>query len=530
MSSKNHDSPKKKRSPCTRFWSGELDLIKKYFNGATIDGIEHVTEGKSRVRRVVWALILLASLGVCLFFLIGHFTNFSRKPTSTTLNVIRPEKGLAFPAVTFCNLNPVSRSYAETNHLESFIEYYLRSPNRFFESNRSQCEDIIDEFDPDDTRFTIDEVFRSGGQKLDNLVLSCQFVINSTTTIDCSNSLTTVVTEIGLCYSFNYIVNNPVDTFINLNGHNYGLKVTLNITQSDYIVSPDRDAGAIVTVHERDTLPDPVEKGLAILPGTHARIGISIRQFIDSTGKGECRDPDSSHPVFPDLRYSPSGCRIDTLYQMITNDSSCNCVEFRTELLDRIYSSERNCTLTDLCCLERVKDTIGSLTQCPPSCDQTFYDPVISYSQFPFTRLAEDLSAFTGDSVQKIQDDLLTFSVFFTDLYVQNSETIISYGPRELVADIGGTLGLFLGASVITFMEIIILFYDELKAICCSSRKVRKGWDTFEMKALRSRMEEDEKDDADEDTPGPDSHGDEEVLQKKEEKEKDKESVKTSSV
>lgn len=531
MSDDTH-SPKKKRSPCTRFLTGELDLIKKYFNRATIDGIEHVTEGRSRVRRIVWALILLGSLGVCLFFLIGHFSNFAKKPTSTTLNIVKPDEGLPFPAVTFCNLNPVSRSYAESQNLESFLSFYLTPFNNLFESSRNQCESIVDRIDPDSAMLTIDEVFRSGGDRLEKLVASCQFITNSTTTVDCTDKLIPVVTELGLCYSFNYIVNSPDETLIQLNGNTVGLKVTLNISQNDYIASLDHDAGAIVTIHERDTLPDPVARGLTIPPGMNARIGISLRRFIDDTGKGDCREPASSHDLFPDLKYSPSGCRINALYRNITDDTSCNCIEYSTEVLDRIYASERNCTLSDICCLEEVKDYVKVSAVCPPSCDQTYYDPVISYSKFPYNRLASELSAFTGNSAEDIDNNLLSFTVYFTDLYVQHSETIISYGPRELIADIGGTLGLFLGASVITFMEILILFYDELKALCCASRKVRKGWDKFEMKVLRSRIEEREGS-----TPVPESDNDEtndrKALQKEDDKKQEedkKQEVKTSSV
>ena len=494
MSSSGNGRPKRKpsRSPCNRFLSLELNYVKKYFKTATIDGIEHVTEGKSVIRRVMWALVLFVSLGVCLYFLFEHGMNFADRPTSTTVRVGRPIEGLPFPAVTVCNMNPVSKSFAEEHGISSFLRFFFGSGSNFFQRNSGRCESIVDNAGLADSTLSFDRLFREGSGSADVFIQSCTFSVNGTSSIDCQGDTTPVLTEFGLCHTFNgFSASELPDTFFQLSGSKYGLRMIVNISQDDYIASLDSDAGIVVTVHDRHSFPDPFEKGVAVGPGNHARIGISSRRIVDKSGKGDCVESTSLHPEFANLRYTTSGCRANARHNYLVNDSNCNCVEFYNPLLENSFdTAERNCTLADACCIAAADFTIESGVNCPPPCDYSSFDQLVSYSKFPFDRDLNEYSEIAGLDVERIEDDLVSFNVYFSDLYVQHSETVISYGPRLLIADIGGTLGLFLGASIVSFLEIIVLFYDEIKACCCVNKKVRKGWDKFELKFVPGSREE----------------------------------------
>ncbi len=479
-------SENKRKSPCYKFFSYEFQYVKKYFSSASIDGIDHVTEGKSIVRRIVWALILLISLCACVYFLYEHGKDFADKPTSTTLNIVRPKEGIPFPAVTVCNLNPVSKSYAEEYNVSSFLTFFLTA-SEFFEQNVSDCEAIVEGAGLADSTLTFDEIFRSGASPRKDFIRNCVFSLNGTTTRNCDDFLTSIVTSLGLCHTFNSITSNQSDSFFQVGGSKYGLRMYLNISQNDYIASFDDDAGIIVSVHDRHTFPNPFEKGISVAPGRHAKIGITAKRTVDKTNKGNCLKGNSLHSLIPDVEYSTSGCRANARYEHISDDNNCNCIEYRTPLLSEELASERNCTLADTCCIAEADYFVESTVECPPPCDFITYDTTVSYSKFPYRAAAEEYSSFNGVDMETIDDDLLSFNVYYSDLYMEHAETIVSYGPRLLVADIGGTLGLFLGASIISFMELVILFYDEIKGVCCSSKKVRKGWSEFELKVMHPR-------------------------------------------
>ena len=485
-SGEERSASKTKRNPCHKFLSYELGYVKKYFKTASIDGIDHVREGKSIIRRIVWASILLISLGACLYFLIEHGSDFVSRPTSTSLNIVRSREGLAFPAVTVCNLNPVSRSYAEQQNISSFLSFFLVS-SEFFEQDTDDCAAILEKAGVSDSTLTFDEIFRGGATPRDEFILSCTFSLNSTASSSCKGALTPIITDYGLCHTFNSISNDQADSFFQVSGSKYGLRMIVNITQDDYIASMDNDAGIVVSVHNRHTFPNPFEKGISIPPGRHARIAVTSSRTVDKTKKGNCLESDTIHSLLPDIEYSTSGCRANARYEHISNDSNCNCVEYRTPLLGEQLASERDCTLADACCIAETDYFVETTVTCPPPCDFTTFDATVSYSKFPSNMAAEAYSLVNDVDTETIDDDLVSFNVYFSDLYFQHAETVISYGPRSLVADIGGTLGLFLGASIISFMELVILFYDELKGVCCSSKKVRNGWEKFEMKPRRKK-------------------------------------------
>ena len=51
------------------------------------------------------------------------------------------------------------------------------------------------------------------------------------------------------------------------------------------------------------------------------------------------------------------------------------------------------------------------------------------------------------------------------DLHITSQTTYYTYMFQDFLADIGGQLGLFLGISLISIVEVLVLVLDELKAL-----------------------------------------------------------------
>ena len=483
MSSENKDSDRS--SCCSR--KGKCvykdEYARKWLNNASIDGLDHVVEGKSNIRRIMWMLILVISASVCLYTIVDHFVIFFGKPTATTVNIETKDNGLPFPAVTVCNLNPVLLSYAEENNITEFLEVFLNPSFQPFVRDRegSNCNNFLESLGLTNSTLTLNEVYNDGGNEVGNFIIACQFNENRTISEDCKDELQPVLTEFGLCYTFNSIRNKKADRFIRSPGRRNSLRLSINITQHEYLSSSNGEAGVLVSVHHRNDFAEPLENGIAVAPGQSAWIGLSAQEINDNTGLGKCENTNKDLEFLPDLDYSISACQTNAKYTYISRDDTCNCLENADPNESVAHSRERNCTLSDICCIIESYLIEETSSTCPPPCNYFTYHTSTSYSKYPSVQLQDNLIAILNTSSDNIENNILSVNVYFQDLYVMKSDTVLSYSPTTLLADIGGLLGLLLGASIISILEIIILLLDEIKRICCPN-KVRKKIEEFELK------------------------------------------------
>ncbi len=112
------------------------------------------------------------------------------------------------------------------------------------------------------------------------------------------------------------------------------------------------------------------------------------------------------------------------------------------------------------------KDTVfkNCKNECPLECDSSRFILKRSFSRYPTPRYADNLinSTFLKNiflnyksNTSLIHSSLLSFGVYYSDLIYTEINQLEKYSPFDLICNIGGTLGLFIGASVLSFFEII---------------------------------------------------------------------------
>lgn len=125
---------------------------------------------------------------------------------------------------------------------------------------------------------------------------------------------------------------------------------------------------------------------------------------------------------------------------------------------------------------------IGSICgkECPLECDSVVYNLYTSQSEYPSKVYANSLmnnpiimGKFASNNVSMSYDTLkramLQITVFYGNLGYQQFDEKQKYKFEDLVSGIGGTLGLFLGMSFLSFAEIL----DILLQICFHKAKKR---------------------------------------------------------
>lgn len=269
--------------------------------------------------------------------------------------------------------------------------------------------------------------------------------------------------------------------------------------------------GVRVIIHPENTTPFPFTEGYDVPPNFSASFAIRARKNIrigpphgqctntnpfspDSQKKyrviecqrmcvqkkilDECNCLDSSFPILSNV--TAKFCRQDDIFpEICTVKASPVCMEIMLKAYERIKCSQRvqrsvliNAT------------NIFYQCSCHPACNETSYDISYSLSKWPTPTYESDstfveiflLENFTMPSKtidfmneiqyeerQKIMEEFLRLNVYVADSNVMKTEESPEYTINQLVSDIGGQAGLWIGMSVITVAEILSVLFSLFK-------------------------------------------------------------------
>lgn len=111
---------------------------------------------------------------------------------------------------------------------------------------------------------------------------------------------------------------------------------------------------------------------------------------------------------------------------------------------------------------------------CPLECESITYNVNAFFAQYPSRNYANALAQnptiqtkFTTNNVtyESLKSNMAQLSVYYGDLGYEKYDEIEDMSWIDLISSIGGTLGLFLGMSFLSFVELVdvvlqILFYS----------------------------------------------------------------------
>lgn len=438
--------PTTKRGQCNQSylqWISNRKRFSEWLDDTTIHGTVHVFKSKSLFRRLLWTVIFVSAVGICLYTIVDQIYKFANFPSSTTITLAMSQEGLEFPAVTLCNINLVQRTAAETNHIADLIHVY-QTPHNCSLSNCSN--------EP------LRNVLFNVRQPLDEFVRRCVFIGHvgeRETIISCS--FVPTLTDYGYCYTFNGD-ESSAKLYVRNTGSRYGLHLVLNINQSENLPI-SLESGVRVAIHPRGEPPEPEDKGIAVAPQRSAYIGLRKTRVEDTSTSGNC-----DHPCLNFFqKYSLAACRLNHYYRMVAKNCECIAQVNDTQMVHNLcnvndyipnLSSLRNCTVCDSCCMIQQAFISSSSDVCRSPCVFTAFEFTTSYSAHLLDADAMELAEQSNVNIAQVQNDLLSISVFFEEIYEKTISTKDSFTFSTLLARIGGNLGLFLGASIISMLEL----------------------------------------------------------------------------
>ena len=416
-----------------------------YAENHTIGGLRNVLLGDSIIRRLAWLVVLLICLAATGYALRNNFKKLINRPTSTTISTFTPTT-LDFPAVTVCNLNIFSATLAKGNEIPSAIA----DLRRMFDGDNKTCYNILSMYTDLETTDYRDLIKISP----QDLISRCRFGGEECNIL---SDFEPIVTHLGVCFTFNSGKSGKPIRKVNNAGVRNGLQLQLKVNQSDYIATFAGDAGIKVAVHPQSEPPLPDELGIAVPPGNNAFISFRKRTVGDDTGINCRQAHDISDWNFLQMNYSQAACLTDSFLTRVADNCKCIVTDvYFDRPTSGPYKQEEVCNFANICCnFEQYSTPIK--TPCVPACNFDEY-PVAtaSYSLFPANYKEQSTPELNGD-------DSASANIFFETMTVETQQTEFSYGFEEFFAELGGHLGLFIGANIICIFEIFFFVYDAIK-------------------------------------------------------------------
>jgi hypothetical protein len=461
--------------------SNLIFMIKKTIHEWIDDGTAHILLNIPRVGQIILQIayisVFIISATYCVFSVWISFHKYFQFDSITSIEIVT-ENPVNFPAVTFCNINKLNATLAET-----FLNGALNEENNIFNIEdyvneyHSYLYDITDYFRLKVLSIQNDEHRRSIGFELKDMLLQCNF---NWISCDADDFTYFFDNTYGNCFTFN---SKNETNQSRLPGPNYGLSVDFFVGDPDIHSKYEFAYGIIVIVHNQTA--KPILNSDRTLASTGAETDLKIsRNFISKLGPpyGYCvRNGDDLDSEFYDhivndmhMPYTQEQCYELCLQKQVLENCGCGSNWFD------LFANSSYCTNINIKCVVDIVSLIISnnnseanndcLKKCPLACETVEYKIKTSRSTYP-TPWSQDLISKhsiiknSGMSPEKIDKAISRIHVYYESMtYTKITETK-SLTALTLFSQIGGTLGLCLGISILSFVKLFGLIISILNIL-----------------------------------------------------------------
>ena len=477
--------------------------LKSRWTGSTIHGFHNIPMAKYRLTKLIWVLIFLISLVFFIYSSIINIQSYFEYNVVISSKIIH-QSSIEFPTVSLCNLKMFAKNNTMLNEIVSILNQTKLNRNRA--ATRKTMEDnekmrrlqyLIKSYASGPNLTTPER--KSFGLSIEEMLVSCYF--NGMPCYD-EEFEWFYNYEYGNCFAFNSGFNTKKNKHVPLKnvqraGQQHGLKLELFVgTPDKNDISLTYTTGLHIFFGNKSEISYDLI-GIDVPTGFQTNIAIEksiINQY--PTPHNQCiLDPKDSNiedtilidTIFnSSLNYSQNQC-FDLCYQYNLIES-CGCYD---PLLPPFDAKKECRTIYDLNCdyhfFKRFTININNYCSkfCPPECNKMVYTYTTYNAQFPTKYYAEHfikdfLKSKNPNSsnidYKTIQDSNLAVSIYFKDIKYNLVQELLETSKFNLLSQIGGTMGMFLGASILSFFELFeIIIESFIMLFNCFSKKYKRS-------------------------------------------------------
>ncbi|XP_050069276.1 pickpocket protein 28 [Anopheles maculipalpis] len=485
--------------------------LREYCLNTTIHGLKYIgTVSLTLCERAYFFLTFLVVTACSIYFISNVYIKWQSSPIIIGLNPIATHiKNIPFPAVTICNMNQVRREAAERieqNTLEQSVLQSICSIDGDF--NVTQYEG----------KWTaVKKLLLSATQPCSGMLKACRYAKQPE---KCSEIFQSVFTDEGLCCTFNTLdtvhmfqnasapnifptevssgsgrfrpilwtpeqgyADHPSNTtyprVIAGTGVTMGLAMVLDANVTDYYCSSTSSTGFKIIFHSPTETPKITDYAQYIPVGSENRIIITpkINDAADQIRKvaqaqRQCVFASEANLSYYSV-YSRNNCELECEAQLILEN--CGCVLY---YLPKLYEDTKICSRANARCYEQIRSSIAFTANdslsctCLPGCFEISYIPDVTTAELQVGQfgIRESLLDDVKDE-QYAKKNLALIYVFVKDTYYRSFTKGELVGFTDFLSNVGGLLGLFLGFSIISLIEVI--YFVTLRPYCAKRKQPR---------------------------------------------------------
>ncbi|KAK4879623.1 hypothetical protein RN001_007769 [Aquatica leii] len=447
------------------------------------------------------------------------YGKYNRNPVIISLNPKpTPINQLPFPAITICSMNQ-----AKKHEADDIIE------------NGTEVEKmLLDDYCNSNNSFTNLTATGDEATKWENVMKfilrvnpSCQEILKvclwRQDEMSCEDLFNSALTDDGLCCTFNalprsFIFRNPremaglnltfpseVDDWNPENGYSenasinalpmratgagthLGLTLVLDAQLKSYYCSSSIGVGFKILLHNSLETPKMSEFALLVAPGLEARIVIQPKIY-DASQTIRAIDIKKRMCYFTNERdlqfyrtYTELNCKLEcqTNYTL----SLCGCVPFYLpkNRFKKICSKRQEACSNIAKEVMEIPNQNGSNCNCLPACFELGFDASITSGKLSITSKMKE-HIIKNETIEYFMENMAVMHFFFTQSQFTRNTKSELYGFSEFLSNTGGLLGLFLGFSALSVIE--LFYYVSLKAFCKAIRFRKKNKQSVKKKPV----------------------------------------------
>jgi amiloride-sensitive sodium channel subunit alpha len=394
---------------------------------STAHGLPNIVRAKNVIILIMWSIITSLSTCAGLYFVINDIINFLKYDTVTVLEAVN-EQHSQFPTISICGYPPLNTSIDK-----------LLLKVRFDRIDETNLSKIFEEFN--------DNIF-------------------------------------GKCFRYNSGRNIYNETYDILNATNSGMPNNLKI--NFYLDIPDGYdfPELLIHIHNHSLPPYDMENGGYWLKSgswNYYEIEREFYSFLDEP-YNDCLKDVSSFAFNKTLinfiskrnrMYSQDYCYYLCSSLFALEESNCNCTS-------NLNNFDKDClrSYTDVFESNKKKCVAGYLKEfrekyqhekcskyCPLECDSMNYLINNYFELFPDSgqislKAKSDYDLYNFSTYEEVSKHFIDLSIYYKNLKYK----FISQNPKtemfNFISNIGGLMGVFLGVSFLSFIEIFEILYE----------------------------------------------------------------------
>nr|XP_009861518.1 acid-sensing ion channel 5-like [Ciona intestinalis] len=423
----------------------------KYFaSKTTCGGVSYWCGGIHKTQKFAWVIIVLgltAGLAFQVFLRISAYLSYA----ATRQTTVKFTSEIEFPAVTICNFNRYFGLISAREVSAVHTLNRLTSPQVYSDLANSSTGFDSSPLSYFNDSFSVTSYLTQKGYPLDSspILIHCMFQSKPCTAAD----FTPVITRMGKCYTFN-----KSRSIQNVAGSGQGLLFILIVLHSLYTEEPlhgEIEAGIRFQLHSKFEPPEVHKYGVGIPTGMKAFSTIQRTEtsLVESPW-GKCNPGTQRNLKYFDT-YTLSSCVQECFTDHLVERCGCRTFEqyWASDVPECSIEQMLNCSTAYVAEMERT--LTPDSCSCNLPCKFTTYGVTTSYATAPNfpTRNAIQTLIHNND-VAFVGDNFVGLDISYAVIGYTKVEQFKAIDESALLSDIGGQLGLWLGMSFVTLLEL----------------------------------------------------------------------------